>query len=91
MGYIAPIPQYQYSQYCERSIPDRHDPIPLTPVQKAALTTTTFQDTLKGKITVMKRQKKKRSTAKSSLKKNEYDLFEAAEITGKGTKIQEFI
>ena len=91
MGYIAPIPQYQYSQYRERAIPDKHDPIPLTPVQKAALATTTFQDTLKGKLTVMKMQKKKRSTAKSSSKKNKYDLFEAAKITGKGRNIQLFI
>lgn len=34
MGYILPVPSYQYSQYAEREIGTKYDPFHFVPVSK---------------------------------------------------------
>lgn len=91
MGYIAPIPNFQYSQYAERELDNGYDPFRIIPVGRTNPAASARLNHAKSKeIGREKMRKKKGSTvAKASSRSKVEEIY--CELTGKGQYFNECI
>ncbi|MED3551592.1 hypothetical protein [Cytobacillus praedii] len=88
MGYIAPVTNYQYSQYAERVISKGYDPYRFVPINRIKPSTNPREydhPILNGKTHPIKRSKMSQEQSISSGKnKNERLEKLQSQLTGKG-------
>ncbi|KOP81771.1 hypothetical protein ACFFHH_17745 [Cytobacillus solani] len=95
MGYIAPITNYQYSQYVERVISKGYDPYRFVPINRIKPTTNPREydhPTLNGQILPIKRTKmvQEQIHSKSVHKKEQIEKLQS-QLTGKGIYYNESV
>ncbi|EFV79062.1 hypothetical protein IIE26_02520 [Cytobacillus oceanisediminis] len=94
MGYILPVPSYQYSQYAEREIGKKYDPFHFVPVSKISAQSNSkdFRHELplniQRRLTKSNPQQRADNQTRSTRKKAEETY---GELTGKGRYISECI
>ncbi|RTR30051.1 hypothetical protein EKG37_14235 [Robertmurraya yapensis] len=91
MGYIAPIPNFQYSQYAERELDNGYDPFQIIPVGRTKPATNAKLNHAREQDMVQMKQIKKKSSdlPKTSSRSKVEELY--SELTGKGRYINECI
>ncbi|WP_449622514.1 hypothetical protein [Robertmurraya sp. Marseille-Q9965] len=91
MGYVAPIPNFQYSQYAERELENGYDPFRIIPVGRTKPAANARLNQAREKEMIqMKQIKKKRSAVpKTSSRSMAEKIY--SELTGKGKYFNECI
>ncbi|MFC4320605.1 hypothetical protein [Litchfieldia salsa] len=79
MGYIMPVNHDQYTQYANRQLPVKKDPLELTPIKKTTLTS------------AFVKKEHEYALEKQSLNVKNQNNKLLSELTGKGHVINEWI
>jgi hypothetical protein len=88
MGYIAPVPHFQYMQYAEREVSKDYDPFTFMPVSRIRPLVNEdeqYDGDLSGENMVNVRGQKRSSKSEPLLEEF------LADITGKGKYINEYV
>ncbi|XXM73851.1 hypothetical protein ACQ0QQ_08190 [Lysinibacillus sphaericus] len=93
MGYIAPIPHYQYKQYQEREMKVNKHPFRFFPVQPSRALKNNREETVSDKMSTQtdSEQKTGMLSPKRKLQKNIIPHEILAKVTGKGTYFNEYV
>ncbi|WP_411159286.1 hypothetical protein [Rossellomorea oryzaecorticis] len=93
MGYIAPIPHFQYRQYQEREMKVNKHPFRFFPVQPARALKNNREETFSEEMRIYEdnEHKKNLSATKRRPQKNMIPQELLAEVTGKGTYFNEYV
>ncbi|EDL63054.1 hypothetical protein [Bacillus sp. SG-1] len=89
MGYIAPVPHYQYMQYAEREAIKDYDPftfMPINRIQPLANKDQQQHDSVESDV-----KTNRTKSGKSFSKENAVSAEFLADITGKGKYINEYV
>jgi hypothetical protein len=89
MGYIAPMTNYQYTQYAERDVTNHYDPYHITPINRTKPLMNTNPNQSKG-VRAEKLNKQKRSSVKKLSKESAIGAI-YSELTGKGRYFNECV
>jgi hypothetical protein len=90
MGYIAPVPHYQYMQYAEREANKDYDPFTFTPVNR--IRPLFNEDDQQQNQSIESNHQQEESRQRRKYKKTEaVSAGFLAKITGKGKYINEYV
>ncbi|WP_077211223.1 hypothetical protein [Bacillus dakarensis] len=91
MGYIAPVPNYQYSQYAEREVNQKYDPFRFVPIDPTkALSNGNHSIMLKREESRTKTNHKNKAGIKKVKTQKVIDKI-YSEVTGKGALFNESV
>ena len=91
MGYIAPVPNYQYSQYAEREVNHKYDPFRFVPIDPTKLISNGNQSIPLNRESRTKTNHKHTAAAIKKVKSQKVIDRIYSEITGKGAFFNESV
>jgi hypothetical protein len=94
MGYIAPIPHYQYKQYQEREMKVNKHPFRFFPVQPARALKNNREETVSDTLHTQSDSGQKKTGMLAPNRKPQKNIIPQellAEVTGKGTYFNEYV
>lgn len=94
MGYIAPIPHFQYKQYQEREMKVNKHPFRFFPVQPARAMKNNREETISDEMHIYRDNEQKKNLSATTKRKPQKNMIPQellAEVTGKGTYFNEYV
>lgn len=91
MGYIAPIPNYQYNQYAEREIKNNYDPYHIGPINRTNPATNAYPNDAFVMGSLQKKTIKKKRTTIKNIKNRKVIEETYSVLTGKGRNFNEIV